>query len=53
MSLRLLVPLALQVELCLVRHMEAELVAEEGERQDNQIDIHWKGNTMAEKEHYL
>lgn len=45
-------PWALQVELCLVHHMEAELVAEEGERQDNQTDIHWKGNMMAEKEHY-
>lgn len=30
--------------------MEAELVAEEGERQDNQTDIHWKGNMTAEKE---
>lgn len=45
--------MAQQVVLCLVHHTVAELVAEEGERQDNQTDIHWKGNMMAEKVRYL
>ena len=51
--LRLQVPTALQVVLCLVHHMVAELVVEEGEQQDNQTDTHWKGNTKAGKVRYL
>lgn len=51
--LRLPVPVALQVELCLARRTVAERVVAVGEQQDNQTGTRWKDSRMAGKGHCL
>lgn len=53
MLARLQVPMKQLVALCLERHREAELAAEEGEQQGNQTDSHWMDNMVVEEGHYL